>query len=103
MSDTATPELRTIPSSALDGAGRLLNPESIPLDALINPVEIIKFVQSIAELTQMECSAVLHDPHEPRPIMAGGDIQVVRAPICHALNNITTTYKKMKCPAALWM
>ena len=79
---------RGIPPEALDDIGALLSPAAIPLAALMDPREIIRFAESVAELTQMECSVLPCDPVQPRPLAPGGDIQVLRAPICRALSEV---------------
>jgi len=78
----------TIPMTAMDEAGSLLGPGDIPIEALIEPDEIRQFAESIAELTQMECSLVRYSPEKPESFMEGGRYQLVRAPICKALNGI---------------
>lgn len=82
------PGKTTIPASALDENEHLLGPEDIPLSALMDASEIMRFAESIAELTQMECSALLYDPEEPCPVVPEGGIQIIRSPICQALQEV---------------
>jgi len=88
MSDEVDLDVRSIPLAALDDEGRLLGPAEIPLAALIEPREIMPFVDSVAELTQMECSTILYEPGHPQPLLPDGEIQIVRSPICTALNAV---------------
>jgi len=88
MNQEKSIDARTIPALALDDQGELLPPSQVPLEALINPAEIERFAESVAELTQMECSVLLYDPECPRPLRESGCIQIVRAPICGALNSV---------------
>lgn len=88
MRAALTPAARTIPPVALDEDGNLLPPDRIPLSALIDTSEIMRFMEALAELTQMECSALLYDPQRPCPVVPEGGIQAVRAPICQALNEV---------------
>jgi len=81
-------EAQPVPPSALDNAGQLLEPEQIPLATLIDPAEIIRFAESVAELTQMECSVVTYNPDRPSPLLPDHKIQFVHAPICRALNEV---------------
>ena len=88
MTATPMPPGQTIPSSALDENDQLLSPEDIPLSALMDGSEIMRFAESIAELTQMECAALLYDPEEPCPVVPEGGIQIIRSPICQALQEV---------------
>jgi len=88
MSEPQRRDNRLVPEEALDDAGRLRKPDGIPLGVLVSPEEIIRFAESVAELTQTECSVLLYDPLRPRPVRKGEEIQIVRAPICQALNGI---------------
>ena len=86
MSQELNANIPLIPETAMDENGVLLGPDRIPLDVLLAPSEIARFAESVAELTQMECSVVLYDPEQPRPVRSDGEVQTVRAPICKTLN-----------------
>ena len=77
-----------MPPSAVTESGQPLGPAEIPLDVLIDPADIMEFSQSVAELTQMESSVLLYDPHRPRPLWPVAPVQTVRAPICLLLNQV---------------
>jgi len=103
VSDRTFDPTPTIPPAALDDAGVLLGPDEMPLAVLLDPVEIIRSAQAVADLTHMECSALLYDPVHPRPVAAGQAIQFVNAPICRALNQVpagSTTQCLMDVSAA---
>ena len=74
-----------MPPEALASDGSVLDPASIPLSALLDPADLLTFAESLAELTQVECSVLLYDPDCPRAVTADHGIQIVRAAICHAL------------------
>lgn len=76
----------------------MLGPGEIPLEALIAHSEILRFAESIAELTQMECSALRYDPERARPLATGAGIQILRSPICKALNRIQSGHT-LRCVA----
>ncbi len=80
--------LETIPEEALGEDEQLLSPDRVPLAALLNTDAVAVFAESVAELSQMECSVLLYDPEQPRPLVDGGPLQIVRAPICQALSQV---------------
>ena len=88
MTAAPMPPGQTIPASALDENGKLLSPEAMPLSVLMDASEIMRFAESIAELTQMECVAMLHDPDQPCPVVPEGGMQIIRSPICQALQEV---------------
>ena len=77
-----------MPLDATDGEGHLLGPARVPLTALLEPGDLMRFAESVAELAQTECSVLLHDPERARPVVPGGEVQFVRAPICQALSAV---------------
>lgn len=87
VNDSTGDEPRSIPAEALDAEGRLLGPEEVPLSALIDPDELLRFAESIADLTQMESAVVLYDPEKAVPVRPGAEIRIVRAPICIAIRD----------------
>ena len=86
MNEQPDDDVRTLPSEALDEDGRLLPPEKIPLSALVDPAELSRFAESIADLTQLEAAALLYDPESAVPVSPGAEIQIIRSPVCAALH-----------------
>jgi len=91
MSDEVTFSLATMPPEALAEDGSLLDPAAVPLSALMDSAALVTFAESLAELTQIECSVLLHDPERPRPATAEHRVQIVRAPICQSLSALDGT------------
>lgn len=85
MSDDVIFSQDTIPPEALASDGTVLAPARVPLATLLDPADLLTFAESVAELTQVECSVLLYDPERPRPVTADHGIQIVRAPICRTL------------------
>ncbi len=70
---------------AEDPPAAVAPPERIELDALLDIDDLIRFAQSVADLTQVACAVVKFDSAAPRPVAEGAPMQFVRAPICRVL------------------
>ena len=88
MSHTPDPRMLGLPARACDRDGKLLSPSAVPLDALMDPDEIARFAESLAELTQTEATVIRYGPDTPSFLAGDGESRFVRGPICRELSRV---------------
>ena len=94
MNEPSSLPLKPLPEGVVDDEGRVLGPEAIALELLISSQEIRRFAASVAELAQMDCAVMLHDPDAPRFLQVEGDVDFVLAPISQALCKSDTACRR---------